>query len=879
MLLPQESRNSYNNPYAILGIPTDATEEQIVHAYNRLHRIWSPKSLKKWSEWTKEQPREIFCKQIFEAIHAAFVQLAPSRAKKREVILNFLTAESLSYKQEIEEQYARIIPEETITTSDKFSTQFPDLLQYQFRFLDLTALVRLSEVSRKMYKLTNNARWTRVVGVGDLAKLGRYAQNFSFYPKSLDQTFQPKLENAHDGLARFLRLNGYVGDYSDQGPLQCASPENFQSMAAFNAYSYSHPLAIDTDLFTNIEMADEQNVTVSDVLSRDISTFQALTFSTFASGIYQHLDRMVAEGSILPKPFKTRNDFRTTSAYFEYLNYHVHDLYITLRTTPELINVQDEHGKTLLFYTIHTAKVLPKDRVEWLVHILLSTPNINMSLVDNKGDTFLHETTRHCADDFKNKLGITSAAHHLLFSNVFLPFVEYATNHNFDFRRMNNEGEAIIHIAACQKSKARENTSTSGSEDVNPIFSLLYYDNTNIDPNQLSSQGFTPLLFALEYQHTKHIEELLRVSKFDQPESRRVLGLLCNMIRFESIKLKKACASTEHAKFAQLEIAIAKIRQYHRYFLRIVSKIEVKPIISESESTALIQKKTITAILEKYKKISTLRYYAHNAELRQSIDQIIDRLKVSEKRMNILFNMPIDGMHKVLLSSLMGSSNIFILDMPADLVRKIFQNYPNCFTDIFLEVIQEEAERILLEVSTAVEPYLEKRQAFPDTDPQKNNNKSIEKSKLQEAKEQLQLQLIKLKFSPQKDMTEKLAKDFNALSENLNIRESNVLFSFLLGYRDETKNKWASAWSECKDLNWPKLITLIRTNALVKAKTASSKMGLDALLYLEDCSTLQIFTEPSGWVEQYRKTGAVQQLLNLKSKLEAEYKATLMQPK
>lgn len=432
------------------------------------------------------------------------------------------------------------------------------------------SLLALGLVARRLRSIMLEKFWNDIVRSGPRSKLLQFLRKQMFYLRSLDQPYYIELDskiNPRLGVSRLIALRHGVdrlvqvhGIPTVLGPpieYSTATRSDFKTTTAYHAYLLANPTNDYLKSDDHWLEADEKGQTLAQLFTRAVTVFHALCLLEFDPHCHL-LDTMFEQGTKLPAPFRVKEDFETVAAYFEYLINHIHDLYATLRTNPNLINVQDEQGKTLLFYVPHAVKYLPRDKILWLVHILVTTPNINVNLADIEGNTFLHTATMHCADDAGK---IFEHQESIIFSLVFVPFLNCAAKNNFDFQRLNKTGFSVLHLAAKTPSQTNVWGFCGGPREPRELQLIVKLStNKSIDFNQLSLEGCTALYYAIACSHRSHIHSMLSYCEFKTTAQRKVFQLLrdklVGMSRGLIIKLQQPHAKigstivNEHARRA-----------------------------------------------------------------------------------------------------------------------------------------------------------------------------------------------------------------------------------------------------------------------------------------------------------------------------------------
>ena len=200
-------------------------------------------------------------------------------------------------------------------------------------------------------------------------------------------------------------------------------------------------------------------------------------------------DKLLAEGVALPKERRQRNSFANISEYLHHLAFNVRDLYIALRSDPEIINKQDELGKTILHCVAELGLRMGSNSGSLILYLLFNAdPKANFSIKDNDGNTPVHIAAALCNDLVTCRF-------------VFPNFVQHAAEDGFNFSILNNEGHAVIHLAALLGYVGyplRYNTITE-----------LLSNSFQIDIDVLSSAGCTAFFYAINNNRLVEAHTLL----------------------------------------------------------------------------------------------------------------------------------------------------------------------------------------------------------------------------------------------------------------------------------------------------------------------------------------------------------------------------------
>lgn len=181
----------------------------------------------------------------------------------------------------------------------------------------------------------------------------------------------------------------------------------------------------------NISLTDKKSNTEKDIDSLISGNRLALDAKNFDIA-----DKLMAKGVALPYETRPKNCFTNFSEYLNYLAFNMRDLYIALRNNPKLINEQDELGKTILHYAAEMGLRMGSNSGSLILYLLFNTdPKADFSIKDKEGNTPVHIAASRCDDE------VTCFF-------VFPNFVKHAAENGFNFSILNNNGHAVIHLAA-----------------------------------------------------------------------------------------------------------------------------------------------------------------------------------------------------------------------------------------------------------------------------------------------------------------------------------------------------------------------------------------------------------------------------------------------
>ncbi len=568
------------------------------------------------------------------------------------------------------------------------------------------ALFALGLVSKRLRSIMFTSFWNDLVRNGSRYKILEFLRRRYSLPPSLSIVYFPNLYGEMDaqtkgrtGVDRLITLrygHSSLQDHHYTAKLPktddhqrvmygTATRLDFKTTTAYHAYLLAHPLDEYLDSDDHWLKTDEQGQTLGQVFTARLTVFHALTLM-FAQ-TYPSLEWAVLGNTKLPLPFRVRQNFETTAAYFEYLVNHIHDLYISLRTSPDLINVQDEHGKTLLFHLIHAAKYLEKDRIEWLLQILLGTPGINMSLADNDGNTFVHEATIHCADAARNAFGLQKKEDSIFFDFVFVPLVKYAQNNGFDFSILNKERFAVIHIAGQipsiqQKWITNIKAMIAAPLEFNPIAVLIA--GNHVDLNQLSGENCTALYYAITRAHLTHIHTLLYRCQFETAPQRKVIPLLEHKINHLSRKLIVKLQAPPTTVADDVGSDRAKIKTYFGLLTGILTKVTGKNYDQEQERHRKWPTKAfIRKVVERFQKSTIDEGHGTKNDVKKYTNRLLQTFQ----------------------SALREDSDAEYSDLAIWNFLANKKNVTSRLFKIIVQALQEELELLIVDVTRMTEPF------------------------------------------------------------------------------------------------------------------------------------------------------------------------------
>lgn len=104
-----------------------------------------------------------------------------------------------------------------------------------------------------------------------------------------------------------------------------------------------------------------------------------------------------------------------------------------LKDDPSFINKQDEHGMTLMHHAAHIG-AMGSYHSSPILKLLFATPNLDLSIKDNNGNTAVHVAALLSRDRVSCKF-------------IFPYFVREAAARNFDFASKGQGGKTVLHLA------------------------------------------------------------------------------------------------------------------------------------------------------------------------------------------------------------------------------------------------------------------------------------------------------------------------------------------------------------------------------------------------------------------------------------------------
>ncbi len=170
----------------------------------------------------------------------------------------------------------------------------------------------------------------------------------------------------------------------------------------------------------------------------------------------------------------------------------VSKLAITLVFNPNIINLRDINGKTLLDHAAMSGFINGSKAIGLLLQILFNQPNIDFSCRDEQGDTCMHVLAKCCHDRMTNEF-------------IMPRFVEGALKHGYNFSIQNNDKYTFLDYIAYNTYNGQGYSSGKRctNQPLKTILKLLH------DKEQLNLTKRT-INMALIGNQTETLEELVR---------------------------------------------------------------------------------------------------------------------------------------------------------------------------------------------------------------------------------------------------------------------------------------------------------------------------------------------------------------------------------
>ena len=162
-----------------------------------------------------------------------------------------------------------------------------------------------------------------------------------------------------------------------------------------------------------------------------------------------------------------------------------------LALNPDLINQQDSQGRTLLHHAALDGLLQHKNNIEELtaiLNILLTAPNIDFTLKNNKGDTALHVASDTCMLRLHQE-------------KIFPSFLHAAEIYKFDFSMLDSGGQSVLQ-------RAMLTSQLDGESSFNATKTVLNYI-SQPKLNTLSAKGLTALHYAMQREAYDQLDDLL----------------------------------------------------------------------------------------------------------------------------------------------------------------------------------------------------------------------------------------------------------------------------------------------------------------------------------------------------------------------------------
>jgi ankyrin repeat protein len=155
------------------------------------------------------------------------------------------------------------------------------------------------------------------------------------------------------------------------------------------------------------------------------------------------------------------------------------NLKLALEKNPNLINMQDENGRTILHYVALLGLSASRTRTIEFLDLLFTKPNLDLTVRDNNGDTAVHLAALACSDK-------------TIYEVTFPFFIEKAIEKKFNFNITGRHGLTVLQIATME-------TYSDSRRQVryNNVKKLLdHAGEYDVGLNSFSKDGRTALYFA-----------------------------------------------------------------------------------------------------------------------------------------------------------------------------------------------------------------------------------------------------------------------------------------------------------------------------------------------------------------------------------------------
>lgn len=251
-----------------------------------------------------------------------------------------------------------------------------------------------------------------------------------------------------------------------------------------------------------------KRLTMIEVLIRGNNLGQDSAYFDMAEQMVDNGARLPALYQAIPEPGA---DAGEVTKYLQHLASCARDLFVVLHTNPaEVFALRGEHGETLLHHVARLGTMLGSNSISLCLHVLFKfTTREQFEAIDDSGSTALHKAAELSGDD-----RVTA-------DYVFPQLVQQAKQLGCDFSTLNDQGQAILHLAA-RNSYERQTLGivlsrinnikmvlgvTTSELDDSPAD--LPHAQPGIDINMLSSSESTALFYAVNHMLLEHANTLL----------------------------------------------------------------------------------------------------------------------------------------------------------------------------------------------------------------------------------------------------------------------------------------------------------------------------------------------------------------------------------
>lgn len=801
----------------LLGLSKSASAQDIRDAYIALCRMWHPKAIEKWKEWGVE-PNHDFIGKIYHAIKTAFLTLNYPNSKKELIVP--LDETLLSYKKTCEtllmEKSSKPLKGTAVDDVLEIWRWPSDLIALFASFFGYKELANFASTSIRNYKIAKLVwpQWGQIfIRQGNYNKFLKFSErNTTFSISDLGMEFGEIQEPTEEDLSYFHSVNHRLDILCKTGKQPTLQLHRMRHTTEKDFFVFLQ--ANMSDLFLKPKLILEifckedfrYQLVLKFLVGKKFTVLEVLTSLPFSNALFNFLTRSVKDKALLPAPVKTRENFESTCKYFEYLISNIHDLYITLCLDPNLINIQDENGQTLLFYPAKGGSYFSERHLQWLAAILSQIPNVNLDIVDNElNDTFLHYTLAR----FNIGDELVHPKANFVF-NFFEPVVKLALTKHFNFRKLNKNHKSILDLAATLFVPGKSPLRILLRLREWAIYEGLPLNNLP-DPDQCTknSNAFSK---ALESHGVINAECLLDVTNFsDLLLKENLLRLQCliydqyrNLSKCEIPCEEKMGTVEYYAAMNAMQQVFVDVRRWQRLFIDMIAILDMDKVCKNSRDVAWL---THAMVLRLIKEISGNNTFASFFASSKSDTSI--------KLIAILKNEEVDLQTKErALFKYLGSYPDNTISVIA---RKVFEDeLKNIFKNVY------SYSRLIVENFTPIVSigYL---------------------------RALLAAKLVRTENLLSNNCTQELAKYFNEITHDASMKDCEELFHFLLIYRDGVINS-LSIWEtpNKSQINWQQLIQIIRDSALEKVKSTNAAMGYQqAVEYLTVCRDYLIFSLPN----------------------------------